>query len=279
MSLTIPLFSWPYTLSANTQMFRVQYTDLSTQNVTLNTGTYFLDGSSTNGLLAHLKTRFDTNATSGGTWTFAFDSNWKLTITKTGGAKTVSGITALQPSILSWEDLGYNSATTNVINNAGLAAASWRPSRTWSPDTYLDAARVNVDPVVITQRSRYSGRVLAQKRSQSGGIRDYTYTSEFVSGALLWGFAADDSALAGGVSWMSAGDPNASLDRFWERYWQGVSGNLLPRARVAHDRTAPNNYDDVQLFFDQLTSPDIIAETSAQPLLGAATIHAVPYVL
>lgn len=277
--LTIPLITWAHTIPSTSQYFRVQYNDLSTQNVTLNAGTYFLDGSSSGGLLAHLKTRFDANATNGGTWTFAFDSNFKVSITKTGGAKTVIGITALQPTRLSWEDLGYNSAGTNVINNSGLAAAAWRPARAWSPDTYLDAARTNIDPVVITQRSRYSGRVLAQKRSQSGGIKDLTYTSELVAGALLWGFASDDSALSAGVSWLTKGDPNASLDRFFERYWQGVSGNLLPRARVAHNRSAPNTYDDVQLFHDQLTSPDIIAETSAQPLLGTATIHAVPYVL
>lgn len=277
MSLSIPLFSFPHVWTNTQNLFRVLYSDATTQTVAATGGTYFPDGS-TSGLLSKLQTEFNADATNGGTWVVAFDANFKLSITQSGGSKTVSAVEALQPDLLSFEDLGYDTSGTNSMLISALAAADWRPARLWSPDEWSASDGFTLDADVVMARSRQSGRVVASSRAQEGGIRTYEYITELIQGALIWGYAADDADLYGAVPWMQLGDQNSSLDRFWLKYLSQISSFALPRARYAPDRTAPNTNTAVQLFIEQLAFSDIASKVEDSPLLGNVTIRAVPWV-
>lgn len=278
MALTIPMFSFPYVWSSTQNLFRVTYTDLSTQTLSVPAGTYFPDGS-TSGLLSRLQTDFNADAPAGGTWVVAFDSNYKISITKSGGSKTVSFITALLPDVISLEDLGYDTAGTNIINNAALPAADWRPARMWSPDEYVLSNMYTLEADIVMQRSRQSGRIAASMRSAVAGIQTYEYNMEYVPGPLVWDYAANDATLYNQVTWMQQYDPNASLERFYLAYMANISSFQLPRARVALSRSAPNTNTAVRLLAEQPALSDVISKFSETPLYGNILIKAIPYVI
>lgn len=278
LDLKRPMFSWPHRLTA-TNHLRVTYTDASTQNVSLSSGLYYPDGH-TSGLLAQLQSQLNSDATAGGTWVVAYDNSYRISITRSGGTKTPASLTFLTDQLTA-ADLGFDASPFSSTGSGGFVAP-WRPARMWTPDEPMTVRRANLDPVVSWAQSRYTGRVLAEKRAALGGVLERIYVIPAVSGALCYDFAAQIQAFCdvvdadlGYVS-AAAGDPNMALDRWMDRYLAGADEGTLPRARVAKDRATPGTYDDVTLFTGQQV-PDVIADMATEPLLGTVTIRATPY--
>lgn len=283
MTLTKPAFAWSHTLTAVTHIV-VRYTDATTQNVSLSAGSYpALPG--LGGLCVQLALDLNADATNGGTWTVTFSTTtYKIVILSTGGAKTPDRLTFSTAELTPY-DLGFapDSGTTIVDDDAAAAGqftAEWPMRRLWAPNEYLTDRIVRIDDVVAMRRSRYSGRIVAEKRSTSGGIALYEYVLPFVPGPRVFGFAADDTSLSALDGLVTAGDPNVSLDRFRERYMAGIASNALPRARAVPDITAPTTYDDVVLFADQPEFADVAdpARSLQAPFLVPVRLRAAAWV-
>lgn len=284
MSLTKPAFCWYHTLTAVTHIV-VRYADATTQNVSLAAGTYPASPSVTvSDLLGALEVHLNADATNGGTWDVSFSTTtYKITITASGGAKVPNRLT-FGTSELTPYDLGFNpdSGTTIVdADGAGTFTADWPMRRFWAPDDWVTVDAFEIDEVSVQRRSRYSGRVVAEKRSQSGGVVTYRYEMPFVAGPRVFGYAADHPDLYAGDSNVLQNDPNVSLDRFRERYFGGIASNALPRARAIPDVATPGTYDDVTLFVGQPAMADVSDQrqpVSTGPLLYSVVILAAAYV-
>jgi hypothetical protein len=264
---TIPQISMPVVIGSGPHL-RLTYDDASTDDVTLDADTYYVQGDAgSTDLLEEIRTKIVAlGVVSACAITFPATQTPLITITVTG--KALSTITSLTSQLYPM-DLGYGvstSTTTITFATAGLkqiSQAQFRPSTTWCPSTEdFDGLRTRRDSVV-------------SQGSDSGAGIDDVYTGHVVSshripevfGVLMRSTLASDADHVANVSDLTSGDTNAALDT-WLQLYHARLGGARPVLRWTPDTSTRGTYRSVYLNTSSLVAgiEGWIVETNEAPL-------------
>lgn len=264
MTMTKPLVVAPIVLTEAAAHVRISYASGSTSDITLAANSYYncmtdvLSESDTDLLwkLVEALNAWLDDVQITGDWTITTPGTGlgyrvALEYDPSGTARTYGGTTIQRLTFLTTEltsvDLGFNKVVgspdqTALFSSGGgvyTLTGSYQRSHVWNPDDYLlewpafplaelalDVSPFNGD-AYIDDYGEYSLRQLLL---------------EFVAGARIYQFAADDSVLIAGVSGASVGDPNLALESLWRIARQETVAGVPPTLRVYPDRDSPGTY-------------------------------------
>lgn len=235
-ALTQGMFTAPITITGGSAQITVTYDDLTTQDVTLDAGTYYPQGNgSASDFLQELEDQLNTWATDGDTWTVEATSTglrYRCKITAVGG-KTVSKITF--NTEIDNNTLGF--LTTEPAFTLGVATGTHRMAHVWLPEeeTFLDETEPNPECI--------------QALTASTGVTDFydRMAPRILAWPEVWGalvlsqYTADSAHAANAHDNLATTDPNASLEA-WLGQVRAEGNGDSPLVRWCPDLSSPGTY-------------------------------------
>jgi len=264
---TIPQLSMPVVIGSGPHL-RLTYDDASTDDVTLDADTYYVQGDAgSTDLIEEIRSKILAVSVVSGC-VIQFTSTQKPLITVTVTGKSLSTITTLTTQLYPM-DLGYATSTsTNTITFSTVGAkeisqAQFRPRTTWCPSTEdFGGLRTRRDFVV-------------SQGSDSGAGVDDVYAGHTVSshnipevfGVLMRSTLASDADHVANVADLTSGDTNAALDS-WLLLYHAKLGGDRPILRWTPDTSTRGTYRSVYINNSRLIQgiEGWISETNEAPL-------------
>lgn len=262
---TRPLLALPIEISGGPHL-QIDYDDPApgSFSITIPTGTYVLDdGDDSEDLLKAIETKLNA-------WLVANnrDGTWTVQAPATGLAWRVEILWDTEPS----RDGNGLGPSTLTLLTSGLTTVDLGLAQTvGSPDEVLvESPPTPGDPYafrglyqrrwiwypndLLLRNERYRRAEVVSSVSPFGGtptvdeygeVVERLIAVEFVRGARVYAFAADDPELRQGVEHAQTADPNLPLERLWRDYRAGVSNGTPPLLRVYPDATDATDYVEV----------------------------------
>jgi len=297
-ALTKPQFAMAYTLIEDWKILVNLGSGLF--GITIPTGTYFMDGSgitvtTPNDMLVQVAadlTSADIANTGDGTavWTATLNEDpttltATLRLKRTGLSKTLSSLVFTSSGSGTSEAVRrlvgaklntYTGAEAEFISSSGTTI-EWQSQHQvrylWQPRDWLMRFETTSERTVAQAKSA-TGRVVATFYGSSW--KSYLLYMEPVKGALIYQYLADDTDFAGDIPGMTSGDPNVTLEAFWEDYQAQTAAGALPSIQSASDFTVQTARTEM-IFSDEgwlKNMAKAVKRVSMNPVLYTVEIEA-----
>lgn len=244
---TTPALIYPTVITepvSSPEHITVTYSDTTTDDVTIDEGTYYALGDGTSDdLLQALADALTSGAD--GDWTVAMNAAPALTITitKTGGSKTPSSLTFLRTELTA-QSLGLTTDATSpkTISGGAPFTGAYRARWCWTPE--------EIDLGIGMRRGRltaYSDTVAGVGSIDTYELpKSYTLHLPVVRSALVLGSHTALDEYANAVS-VATSDPNAALDLWLSHLAADLLPGDTPILRYLPDVTTPATSHAVRL--------------------------------
>lgn len=247
---TIPRYCLPIAVPAGGWEFDVEFSAGPSSNFTATVpeGTYYMDGSGDSlDLILATQDALDT-ADAGGAWT-VFRQNERIVFARDGQIGDV--LVFAFPNSEAQQIYGYKGDAAEIISNIDKYESKglWRARYCWTPDEWLE--RDDNTPV-----AQSVGDTTPDGYAVLDGLGERSrleHLMRFVPAALVKQTYAGQQGYADYVgsapnsdgNTLTAGDPNAALQKFWT-FCRVLAGPIPPVVRYAPDRDVPAEFKKIQ---------------------------------